>query len=59
MLVKRRMEKITDDRKFTASKGYDPSKRVGSRSDETQNIVKEEVNIVKKKVYDPSKRIGE
>ena len=50
MLVRRRMEKITD-RKISASKGYDPSKRVSSSSDETQNIVKKEV-------YDPSKRIG-
>lgn len=48
MLV-RRMEKITD-RKIRASKGYDPSKRVSSSSDETQNIVKKEV-------YDPSKRV--
>ena len=50
MLVRRRMEKITD-RKISASKGYDPSKRVSSELDETQNIVKKEV-------YDPSKRIG-
>ena len=50
MLVRIRMEKITD-RKISASKGYDPSKRVSSSSDETQNIVKKEV-------YDPSKRIG-
>ena len=37
MLVKRRMEKITD-RKISASNGYDPSKRVSSSSDETQNM---------------------
>ena len=50
MLVKRRMEKITD-RKISASKGFDPSKWVSSSSDETQNIVKKEV-------YDPNKWIG-
>ena len=50
-MITRRIEKITEkitDRKIS---GYDPSKRVSSELDETQNIVKKEV-------YDPSKRIG-